>query len=357
MSTHHPHPVARFADLYAVGTRALPSGFLTSEPDPGLVVCVLHDGDGRVYLGTTGLPLVRVASTQPVACAVEDLARTFAPGATIGGLMPISRLRDARDPTSVGAAVVAEVITRDAGALPLAAESAVHRVSSFEAGLIRDAVELVQQGIVAPPLAEIEAVASHPLRHAVHRAAVAPFLDRFSSRLLRQRIRQAIGDADSVIDVSCGDDGLILDLAAEGRSCVGNDVCLSLMRAHATAGTANGITYTLHNVVDLPFAARFSAAICKNTVHHLTASEGATMFAHLDRIADEAVIVDVLDVSRSRRARGFNAYYRRVLGDQGRSFLTEAQFRDRIVAAFPGRRVGFQHIDTIKGRYAMAHVS
>jgi ubiquinone/menaquinone biosynthesis C-methylase UbiE len=183
-----------------------------------------------------------------------------------------------------------------------------------------------------------------------------PLLKPFSSAILRRAIREEVGDASSVLDVSCGDDELIVSLAAEGRDCVANDVCLNLMKARAGEGAAHDVVYTLHNVVQLPFAKRFEAAVCKNTVHHLNDAETARAFAELDRLADEVVIVDVLDISASARAKAFNAYYRLFLGDQGRHFLSFKEFSDRISTGFPERSVSYRQITTVKGCYALAHV-
>jgi hypothetical protein len=129
------------------------------------------------------------------------------------------------------------------------------------------------------------------------------------------------------------------------------------MRAHAGEGTTHGLAYTLHNVVDLPYAACFEAALCKNTLHHLTAEEIQQLFAELRRVADRIVFVDIVDVKSWRRARLFNAYYRRVLGDQGRTFLTHEEFDTLVCDGFRDRKVESSHIDTLKGRYALAHVN
>jgi hypothetical protein len=351
------HPAARYGDLYALGTLVLAEPLLVPAPDAGLLACVLHDGAGRIFLDDDGrLPLVSASPTTEVACAVEARAASFCPGATIGALVPIGRLRDPRDPAALGLAVMATVIGGVAVTNPVPAPLAIQGLSRLEAALVRDAFCVLERGVPAPPREEIDSVAAHPLRHAIHRSAVAPLMEPFSSRPLRARVRAALGDAESIVDISCGDDRLILSLAAEGRTCVANDVCLQLMRAHGAEGAANGVTYTLHNVVDLPYAIRFDAAICKNTLHHLSAAETTATLAQLRCIADEVVVVDVLDIRASRRARAFNAYYRRFLGDQGRHFLRDSEFRQQVAGGFPGRPITFDHLDTVKGRYAIAHV-
>jgi len=342
--------IARFADLYETRDRVVPAA-----GTDGVAVCVLHDGAGRVYLHD-GLPTVRVGAGEPVAFAVERAAQALAPGATIGGLVPFTRLRDASDGSPAGIAVVATLVRAQEGAPPVDAERARAALTPFHRVLLDDALARLGHGIGSPPLAEIESAATHVLRQRLHRAVVAPLLHPLSSRLLRDYVRSAIGDAESVVDVSCGDDALIVALAAEGRACVANDVCLDLMRAHAREGTVHGLAYTLHNVVDLPYSAYFEAAVCKNTLHHLNADEASAMFAQLGRIASRIVVLDVLDVTACARARFFNAYYRRFLGDQGRGFLTLESFRERIAHGFPGREIAFTSIDTLKGRYALAHV-
>lgn len=346
--------VSRFVSLYAAGTAVLSARVPSSAAlNESAVVCLFHDGAGHVYLDDGHLPTAVVAPGQPLACAVEDRARVIAANATIGGLVPLGRLLNHERPA--GIAVVASIIGQHSPiALPVA--TAFEQLLEFEAAVVTAGLAAIGSGIATPPLDEIDAVATHPRRHAIHRTVVTPLLKPFSSSILRGAIRGAVGDAASVLDVSCGDDELIVSLAAEGRDCVGNDVCLNLMRARAAEGAAHGVVYTLHNVVQLPFSKRFEAAICKNTIHHLTAGETADTLSQLDRLADEVVIVDVLDISSSCRARAFNAYYRRFLGDQGRHFLTFDQFRARVCAGFPQRSVRYRQINTIKGRYVMAHI-
>lgn len=346
-------PVSRYANLYSTSDVVVAEN-VPSDSSLGAssVVCLFHDSAGGLFLDQNHLPVVDVPNAEPVACAVEARATTIVSNATIGGLLPLGRLFAGERPA--GLAVVATIIGGDGATVDPAA--ALQSLSDHEVAVVEAGLATIAAGIEAPPQDEIDAVASHPHRHAIHRAAVMPLLKPFSSAILRRAIREEVGDAASVLDVSCGDDELIVSLAAAGRDCVANDVCLNLMKARAAEGASHDVVYTLHNVVQLPFAKRFEAAVCKNTVHHLDEVETVRAFAELDRLADEVVIVDVLDISSSARAKAFNAYYRLFLGDQGRHFLTFEEFSSRISAGFPKRSVRFRQINTVKGRYALAHV-
>jgi predicted transcriptional regulator len=154
------------------------------------VTCLFHDGAGRIFLDDLGrLPVVDVSEAEPVACAVETRATTIVPNATIGGLLPLARLL-AGD-CAAGLAVVATIIGRDRQTIDQATE--LQHLDAQELAVVKAGLAAIDAGIEAPPQDEIDAVASHPRRHAFHRAAVMPLLKPASSAILRGAIREKVG--------------------------------------------------------------------------------------------------------------------------------------------------------------------
>lgn len=360
--------VSCWTRLYEVETLEHFTHGMASEI-PGFLLVVLHDGAGNALvergLLRVQLPGDLASSSAPVACRVDHVARRLWPKATIGELMPIVHLRAVEEGwgesrCGEGVAVLAQVIAGSeppSGTLVSLDELATcSELAPLEREVVDRAIQLLASRVHVVPLGEIEAVAARPFRHWLHRALVRPLLARFSSTPLRRRVMAFCEDASTVLDVSCGDDRLIVELQRRGKECVANDVTLAQQRS-LLDGPWRSPTLTLHNCVQLPFAHRFDIAVCKNTLHHLTAEDIQQLFAELRRVADRIVFVDIVDVKSWRRARLFNAYYRHVLGDQGHSFLTHEELDALVCDGFPDREVESSHIDTLKGRYALAHVN
>lgn len=360
-----------YAGLYGTGTlsqEVAPPLFASFRHAPSFLVLALVDQDGRVCVRPTPsgaeLPWTQFAEEQGVIWAVERLAADLVPGCAVTDVSPIAAIAHAAGGVERrgGIACLARLVDIDAAAPTGAAF--IEWSTVLDAGMpeLHRAI-LVQ---LKPPQPapggiasehEIRAVAGRPLQHRLHRLLVRPLIAPLSSRPLRRRVLAHCDGARSVLDVSCGDDELILALARPGRLCVANDVTAAQLRAVAARDAERGVVFSLHDATELPFTQRFDVALCKNTTHHLDVGQVTRLFGHLRRLADRVVFVDIVDVAASRRARAWNAYYRRVLGDQGHSFLSQQAFYDLVTAGFPDHRLITDHVDTVKGRYAIAVVS
>lgn len=360
--------VAAYAGIYTTEPVVPAAAAHAAEPRPSgdALVTIFHDGAGRALVSCSALTISFpecAAPGVPVLIEVGALLERLAPGARLGTVLPVGEVELEHGPLTRKVLVV---IAHALGLADLATGVALidlsylkrcDRVPSLQYELIRAAEARLEEGVTDPPAAEIEAVASHRLRHAVHRKLVRPIAAPLSSSLLRRRIVEYLRGAATVLDVSCGDDSLILQIADRGARCIANDAALGLMRSVARKDRSGRVIYTLQNLVEMPFIAKVDLAICKNTIHHLPPADREALFYGLDRLARRMLFIDIVDVKRFRRARIWNLYYRCFLGDQGAPQMSFEEFASSIRRAFPGRDVTFDAVDTVKGRYAFVEVS
>jgi hypothetical protein len=303
---------------------------------------VVHDGCRRVLL-TPERCLPRLPDAPPgrEVFAIGRLVGRLAPGCGIAEVVPV--------PARSGVRAVAVRAIGGGGRFATRDEiPAAHR-PTVDAAL---AAGKVHPNVVT----EIEAVSAHPLRQRAHRSVVRPLIGPFSSAILRRRILRRVPQGASVIDVSCGDDRLILDLARRSSTCVANDVSLAAMHTIVRADRKRQIGFTLQSTASLRLRP-FDVVICKNTLHHLDDAERAGLFRFIRERASEAILVDIVDVSSTRRSRFFNAYYRRFLDDCGTNFLGESEIDALARRALPGWTSETERIDTLKGRYALTQLN
>ncbi len=214
---------------------------------------------------------------------------------------------------------------------------------------------------------DMEEVAAHRrpvLVQLFHRVVYKPILHGFSSARIRRAIQRHIGNPNSIIDVSAGDDHLIIEScsAHEPDVAVANDISWRQMEPLMREASSRNfyIIFTNHNVAALPYQKVFDVAVCKNTLHHVgTKSEMEAVLTRVGSVARKIIVVDIEDPRRSRRGRLFNWYYTNVLGDAGAShhFLTPNTFRRLLEAAFGDRLGGIEMIETLKGRYMLGVIN
>lgn len=317
---------------------------ICQAPEDAPLDLVVYDGRDHILLTADNrLPRAAVAIPGRELFAIADAVQDLAPQRYITDVVPVQV-----DPSGITVSVHA-------------AGRGGRFVAVDELGdSLRGKVEQALAARRLSPLdvlAEIEAAAANPLRQRFHRTLIRPLLSPFSSALLRKRVLARVRPLASILDVSCGDDRLILQLARRGHLCVANDVSLAAMRTVARADRSGRITFTLQSAAALALDTDFDFVICKNTLHHLDDHERRGLFDYIREHAAEAILLDVVDVSTSRRARIFNAYYRVFLGDCGATFLRGEEIGALAQQALPGWMAKTERIETLKGRYVLIHLT
>lgn len=226
------------------------------------------------------------------------------------------------------------------------------------------ASEKIRQKYFEPPLAEIHTAHRFLLLRLFHKLIFKPLTYWLASYPLRKKVMALISHPDSVLDISAGDDELILEIA-RGFSpgiCVANDISwkqMASLRADARF-RALKIQFTNHNIVELPFTQSFDIVIYKNTLHHIRSKEELlAVFNRLRSISKRLIIVDVEDPKAGWLSYLFHLYYVHIYGDGEdlHHFFTRDTFVKLIRLAFvDAHEVRFEKIHTIKGNYLIATI-
>jgi HAD superfamily hydrolase (TIGR01509 family) len=195
-------------------------------------------------------------------------------------------------------------------------------------------------------------------RHRIHNSVRK--LGISASKKIKSRIHDQLTDLSSVIDVACGDDLMIYDIARDVSLAVANDVVWP--HNSVSHEMADAVFHTNHDAKHLPFEYRFDGVICKNVVHHMdTANDLESLFESLDRICGKKIIiVDPADPKQGNfNAKAWNLYYSTVLKDQGAKFVSKERFEKIVLGFFKDRDydIVFEDISTVKGIYLMAILS
>ena len=172
-------------------------------------------------------------------------------------------------------------------------------------------------------------------------------------------IKNAISEASSIIDVSCGEDKFIFNLSRELEMnlVVGNDISWS--QIELLNDKYQEVIFTNHNAASLPFINKvFDVAYCSNTLHHMPNKKTLiNLLNSMERIAKKLVIVEIENPSIVGGFPKFlNKYwYIKYLKDVGGAYLSEQQFRLIINNTFSKKYdIKFQIFENIMGRYMIA---
>lgn len=172
-------------------------------------------------------------------------------------------------------------------------------------------------------------------------------------------IKNNIKNANSIIDVSCGEDKFIFNLSRDLgiNLAVGNDISWS--QIELLNDSYQEVIFTNHNAASLPFMEKiFDVAYCSNTLHHMPNKKTLiSLLNSMERIAKKLVIVEIENPSL---VGGFpkilNKYwYMKFLKDVGGAYLSEQQFQLIINNNFSKKyNIEFQKFENIMGKYMIA---
>jgi len=127
------------------------------------------------------------------------------------------------------------------------------------------ALEKINHKKTFVPYDEIEISRSHAIKQFIHKMIINKPFDRLSSKLLREKVKKFCEKADTILDVACGNDTLILELARNAKFCVANDISWSTLQQLRKKNSLPNVVFTNHNATDLPFRKKFDVVLCKNS--------------------------------------------------------------------------------------------
>lgn len=209
------------------------------------------------------------------------------------------------------------------------------------------------------PIEEIESYNNLSIKKIIHNLIVKPISYWGSSRVLKKAIRSSIGDVTgkSVLDVACGDDDLVCDLANTAKLVVANDISRESMKKLMVKSKSN-LIFSNQNMVELNFDKKFDVVLVKNVMHHLRdASEMDKFLEQLRKLGKRIVIMDVQNPKENFIAWLWNRYYVYFLDDQGGFFINFAQF-NKILSLYFGEGVKMtKKVWTVKGPFMLGVIN
>ena len=164
---------------------------------------------------------------------------------------------------------------------------------------------------------------------------------------------------ESIIDVSCGDNSDIFNIALNKnyKTIVGNDICLEYLNTQKK----EGIIYTNDNIeMNKIKENSYDVSFCKNTLHHMsniTNIDKALKFLY--KISKEIIIVEILNPNDFKGLPRFlNKYlYTKFLKDVGNCYLNEEQLRKIINNIFDKNDISYQKFTNILGTYLIIKIN
>jgi len=212
---------------------------------------------------------------------------------------------------------------------------------------------------------------SHFYRHLIHKKIISRIFHWFSSKKIRTAIFNLLKKMGftheksyKMIDISCGYDDLIIELAQKFRNSeiIGNDLCDKQLLSIPRKEKIHNITLTKRNILSDEFFENeaYDLIICKNTLHHLTRSDQLRLLRKLFRAGKHVIFVEIENpLKSSLSAYVWNFYYRKFLGDDGSNFLSRFDFFNLISRSNnenPTKKIFLSDLKTIKGNYMFALV-
>ena len=212
---------------------------------------------------------------------------------------------------------------------------------------------------------EINTNEKYKARYAFHNKVIKKLFltdKRKKKEQFKSIINNAIGNVDSIIDVSCGEDKFIFNLSREKNMSlvVGNDI--SWTQIEQLNEIYDEVIFTNHNAACLPFKEKvFDVSYCSNTLHHLPNKSVLKNLIHnMLKISKKAVIVEIED---PKVTGGFPKWlnknlYVKFLKDVGGAYLSQSQFELVLTNLLDGiADIKFSVFRNIMGKYMIAEIT
>ena len=203
-------------------------------------------------------------------------------------------------------------------------------------------------------------------RHLIHKKIISRIFQRFSSKKIRATIHDMIRKLGfnpeksyKIIDVSCGYDDLLIELAKEFKksNVIGNDLCWKQLLSLPRKRRLNNVKLTTRNILSSEFCQKenYDLIICKNTLHHIPRNSQLYLLKKLLRAAKIFIIIEIENpLKYSFSSFIWNFYYRKFLKDDGSNFLSRSEFLNLIKNTenkIPFVKSFHTSLKTIKGNY------
>lgn len=212
---------------------------------------------------------------------------------------------------------------------------------------------------------EINTNEKYKARYAFHNKVIKRYFltdKRKKKEQYKTMINAMLGEADSIIDVSCGEDKFIFNLSRERNMSlvVGNDI--SWTQIEQLNEIYDEVIFTNHNAACLPFESKiFDVSYCSNTLHHLPNKNVLkNLINNMLKISKKAIIVEIED---PKVTGGFAKWlnknlYVKFLKDVGGAYLSQSQFELVVSEVIKDKaNVKFNVFRNVMGKYMIAEIT
>ncbi|HNG97436.1 MAG TPA: methyltransferase domain-containing protein, partial [Candidatus Absconditabacterales bacterium] len=216
---------------------------------------------------------------------------------------------------------------------------------------------------------EIDTNEKYSFRYIIHNYLMKPMLRYFDTgkQNMKQHLIDYIKEYSKVLDVSCGDDSLLIDTICHTESniqlAVGNDISRSqiALLSQLYKKYINRIIFTNHNATALPFASNFfDIVLCKNTLHHMPDKKSLQkLLQYCFDVGKEIVFVEIENpLSTGGFSYKLHKYrYRGFLKDVGGAYMTRECFMSIIKTHYEGLAdIDFNVFQTLQGSFMVAYI-
>jgi len=239
------------------------------------------------------------------------------------------------------------------------AEETNEKIAYQNKKIFDEAKKIIRKNISQVPYGEIDYVKAFFPCYLFNKYVVKIFNRQASKKIRREVIKLISKKPQKIIDVSCGDDRLILELEKIYKPdiCIGNDISWKTISLIKGKNKKSNVIFTNHNTLNLPFKKIFDLLIFKNTLHHIPESEQEEFIKNLVNLSKQTIVVDIEDPAQSNfLTKLWHWYYVHILKDQGENFLTFDKFQKIIKDNVKDGEINFGIISTLKGKYFYASV-
>lgn len=209
---------------------------------------------------------------------------------------------------------------------------------------------------------EIQTSQKYIGRYKFHEKFIKKYLLTYKKRRKKEfneLMLKLIPFKSSIIDISCGDNKDIFDIAMNKNYdlIVGNDICIKYMEEK----TNENVMYTNDDVIFNNIKDEsYDVAFCKNTLHHMNDVNAINnMLLLLNRISKHEILI--VEICNPRETGGLPKFlnkwlYTKFLKDAGSCFLNESQFKKIIEHNFNHYKIDYYTFTNILGTYMIAKI-
>lgn len=330
------------------------------QKKPGFVILVLHTNDAKVYVEYDGslrwLPGGSIKRNEQMHDAIQRIAERIHPEIKLSDVRPINLIDNTfchKDQATTLHGIVFTARIRNEscaedtlqwGTFPISADliESIHKYGN------KDILQYFSNNI-APTIIpsiddrqdeEINTNEQMQLRYKFHWMRGKPLLRLFGinrNHIIKDRIMDQCGDAKTIIDISCGEDILVKQIAHDTEKLVvGNDISRS--QVGLVRHNLPNLLYTNHNATSLPFKHHaFDVAICKNTLHHMPhRSHLIKLLESVKRISKKALFIEIEnpETTWGLPSKLHKHRYRGFLKDVWWAYLDQKQFTNLMEAVY-----------------------